>query len=389
MSTAKQAKDLDPTTLESIRDRLGTLSDPLTLLAGIFAFAPFGLQIYDSSGRSILTNQAFRDLFGSEPPPEYNVLRDEIAKAAGVLDLIQRAFRGETAHVPCVWYDPRQLTQVRVEEGHRVAIESTFLPLVDAAGNVAHVAIVFKDLTTETSLRAEAEKERDFLQRLIGVLGHDLQQPLTTVISGIDYARKNRDRASSTLERVKQTAARMSRMIANVVELTRIQARGEMPLTRREADLAEVTRSVVDELQLAYLDRRITVTTDGDAHGRWDVDRLFQVLANLIANALSYGDPATAVQVSVTGSPSDVTVRLHNNGRSIPEPELQHIFEPFQRGSAVNRRGGTPGLGLGLYIAREIVRAHGGDITASSGAATGTDFSVRLPRADEDRDDAV
>src|SRR4051812_31635127 len=99
------------------------------MLAGIFAFAPFGLQVYQADGHSLFTNQAFRDLFGSEPPPEYNVLDDEIARETGVLDLIHRAFQGEIAHTPPVWYDPRELRQVKVAEGNRVAISCTFFPL--------------------------------------------------------------------------------------------------------------------------------------------------------------------------------------------------------------------------------------------------------------------
>src|SRR6266542_3422910 len=141
--------------LEEIRARLGQVSDPLALLEGIFACAPVGLQIYEASGRCLLVNQAFRNLFGAEPPPEYNVLEDEIAERNGVLDLVHRAFAGETITIGPIWYDPRELTQVRVPQGRRVAIASTFFPLLDGAGKVSHVAIVFKDLTTEIEARDE------------------------------------------------------------------------------------------------------------------------------------------------------------------------------------------------------------------------------------------
>ena len=152
--------------LEEIRTRLGRVSDPLALLEGIFACAPVGLQIYEASGRCLLVNEAFRNLFGAEPPPEYNVLKDEIAERNGVLDLIHRAFAGETITIGPLWYDPRQLEQVKVPTGRRVAISSSFFPLLDAAGKVTHVAIVFKDLTTEIEAREQAEQERDLLRAI-------------------------------------------------------------------------------------------------------------------------------------------------------------------------------------------------------------------------------
>src|SRR5262245_286539 len=135
--------------LDQIRERLEQVSDPVALLAGIFAHAPFGLQIYEASGRCLLVNEAFRQLFGATPPPDYNVLRDEIAQKGGVLDLIHRAFAGETVTIGPLWYDPRELKQVTITEANRVAIVTTFFPIFDAAGRVGHVAIVFKDLTTE------------------------------------------------------------------------------------------------------------------------------------------------------------------------------------------------------------------------------------------------
>jgi len=152
--------------LEEIRAHLGRVSDPLALLEGIFASAPVGFQIYEASGRCLLVNQAFRNLFGSEPPPEYNVLRDEIAERNGVLDLVHRAFAGETVTIGPMWYDPRELTQVKIAQGRRVAISSTFFPLFDGLGKVSHVAIVFKDLTTELEGREQAEQERDLLRAI-------------------------------------------------------------------------------------------------------------------------------------------------------------------------------------------------------------------------------
>ncbi|HET8644823.1 MAG TPA: ATP-binding protein [Vicinamibacteria bacterium] len=148
----------DAARLQGTRERLARIPDPIALLEGLFAHSPVGFQIYTADGHSVLTNQAFRDLFGSEPPPEYNVLQDEIAAAGGVLDHIHRAFAGATVTLPPVWYDARELRQVTVTEGRRVAVTATFFPLFDAQGRVAYVAIAFRDITAELSSREQAER---------------------------------------------------------------------------------------------------------------------------------------------------------------------------------------------------------------------------------------
>src|SRR4051812_3248547 len=101
-----------PPDLQAIRATLARIPDPAAVLESLFALAPIGFQIYDATGKSLLVNQAFLDLFGSEPPPGCNVLEDDIAAKNGVLGLIQRAFKGETVAMPPIWYDPRDLQQV-------------------------------------------------------------------------------------------------------------------------------------------------------------------------------------------------------------------------------------------------------------------------------------
>jgi signal transduction histidine kinase len=163
--------------LRRVHEKLATIPGSPIILQALFALAPVGFQIYDASGRSLLTNQAFRDLFGSEPPPEYNVLRDEIAAANGLLGLIERAFKGEVIAAPPLWYDPRELRQVKVTEGRRVAVASTFFPLRDAAGAVTHVGIVFKDVTAEMEKRESEEQARheaEFLANCSAVLAGSL-----------------------------------------------------------------------------------------------------------------------------------------------------------------------------------------------------------------------
>ncbi len=152
--------------LDEIRRRLAAAERPLEVLEAFFALAPVGFQIYTREGRSILTNPAFRALFGNEPPPEYNVLKDEILERQGMLNLIHRAFAGEIIHTPPTWYDPRELEQVHVTVGRRAAVAATMFPLPDPSGKVEHIAIIFEDHTDELTARDVAEAERARLHDL-------------------------------------------------------------------------------------------------------------------------------------------------------------------------------------------------------------------------------
>src|SRR6516225_2307192 len=130
-------------------EALRSIPDPVALLEGMFALAPVAYQIYRPDGHSLLVNEAFLELFGSEPPPEYNVLEDDIADATGQLATLKRAFRGEAVETLPSWYDPRELKKVSVKEGRRCAMICSGFPLFDAAGAIAYVVFVFKDVTAE------------------------------------------------------------------------------------------------------------------------------------------------------------------------------------------------------------------------------------------------
>jgi signal transduction histidine kinase len=138
---------------------------PLSLLELVYAHSPAALQVFASDGHCVLTNPAFRRLFGSVPPPEYNVLADQLIAETGYLELIHRAFAGETVSVPPVWYDARCNGQVPVDNGRRVGVAATFFPLRDEYGRVAHVAALFEDLTQSMAQREAAETARAEAER--------------------------------------------------------------------------------------------------------------------------------------------------------------------------------------------------------------------------------
>jgi len=146
--------------LGQLEDRLALLEDPITLLKGLFLFAPTPIAVYRANGQILFCNQAVEELFGSRPPAGYNVLRDEVLEEQGLLPLLQRAFLGETVRLPTHWYDARGLRHVHVERGQRVGVDVTIFPLQSRDGVVRHVAFCFRDMTATMELESARDQLR-------------------------------------------------------------------------------------------------------------------------------------------------------------------------------------------------------------------------------------
>jgi signal transduction histidine kinase len=166
-------------------------------------------------------------------------------------------------------------------------------------------------------------------------------------------------------------------MIDQLLDFTRIRLQGGIPVSLEPSDLALVGRQVIDELDDANPNCELRLQILGDARGFWDTDRLSQVLSNLVANAIHHGDRERGVDVTIDGAARErVVVKVHNVGL-IPAELLPKLFEPLV---AVRSLENSSGLGLGLYITKEIVGAHGGSIEARSTDDGGTTLIVSLPR---------
>ena len=155
-----------------------------------------------------------------------------------------------------------------------------------------------------------------------------------------------------------------------------------MPVSRARMDLGTLGRELIEEYRNAHPDRPIYFQADGDLTGDWDADRLRQAVSNLLGNAVQHGAENAPVELRLGGEASDVVVVVFNAGPPIPPGELTKIFDPLVRGSSAEHPGkNRPGsIGLGLYIAREVARSHGGTIDVTSSAKDGTAFTIRLPR---------
>jgi signal transduction histidine kinase len=183
-----------------------------------------------------------------------------------------------------------------------------------------------------------------------------------------------------TIDRMNASVDRMNRMIQQLLDLARSRLGGGIPIEPARADLERIVHDVAEELRSTHPERALVVESSGDTGGSWDADRLHQVVSNLIGNALSYGSSDEAVRVALRGREDRVILSVHNGGPPIPAPLQEVLFDPFRRGAKETQQRGTSGLGLGLYISRELVVAHGGAIELDSTETTGTTFTVTLPR---------
>jgi signal transduction histidine kinase len=168
----------------------------------------------------------------------------------------------------------------------------------------------------------------------------------------------------------------MRNILDELFDLARARLGGGIPLTLQPVDLAAIAHKTVAEVNATQPQRRIELRSDGDVHGHWDAGRLERVFANLIGNAVAHGTEEP-IGVQLRGEPHEVSVSVHNGGH-VPPEVLPNLFEPFHARKGMRPRG--QGLGLGLYIAQQIILAHGGAIEVQSTPAEGTTFRFGLPR---------
>ncbi|MGO8117938.1 ATP-binding protein [Rhizobium leguminosarum] len=223
----------------------------------------------------------------------------------------------------------------------------------DAAGATIKSKLAFEQQTAE--LREE----------FIAVLGHDLRNPLASIAAAARMLRKEKqtDRAIKVLDLMQGSVVRMSALIDNVLDFARGRLGGGITLERRAEHLEPLLRQVIEELRFSHLDRAIEVTIEFDGPINCDSGRIGQLVSNLLGNALTHGTPDEPVRLSAVTVDGRLELWIANGGAPISSDAMTRLFQPFFTGEA-----GTSqrGLGLGLHIASEIARAHGGTITVSS-----------------------
>jgi two-component system, sensor histidine kinase and response regulator len=276
-----------------------------------------------------------------------------------------------TRAVPIVFvtaaYDPG-----RVFQGYDVGAVDFLVKPVDPRILLGKVQTFIELWASKRDLAESLRLHETF----VAALNHDLRTPLATISLGATMLKQIEDpNHAAIVSRVEAATNRMTMMLDQLYDLARTRLGGGIELDRKPCDVATVARDVLKEAELRKGDRILELETRGDTNGNFDCPRLTRVAANLITNAITHGTKHGVVRVVVDGTADDILLTVHNHG-VIPVELLPRIFDAFRRGSTP-----TQGLGLGLYIVREIARAHGGNATVTSTEPEGTTFVVRLPRA--------
>jgi signal transduction histidine kinase len=219
---------------------------------------------------------------------------------------------------------------------------------------------------------------------LLGTLGHDLRTPVAAILqAGLFLQRSGgltpKQEQAATI--ISTSGARVGKLANNLLEMARVRLGSRMTIARSPLDIEALCKDVIAECSASRPGHTVLLKTNGDARGDWDDVRVAQLLSNLLENSFKYGEPKVPITVSLHADAAAVSMRVQNFGPVIPPDKLVSIFQPFNRGGAgEGEMHSGDGFGLGLYIAWEIARAHGGDITVTSSAEAGTSFDVILPR---------
>jgi PAS domain S-box-containing protein len=279
----------------------------------------------------------------------------------------------------------------RTKDGRDLNISLTVSPIRDASGRVIGASKVARDITERKSLERERERllqwERDTRKQLsdavsardefIAVAAHELRNPLHVVhltLQLLQRATTDSPRIAELVEKAGFQLRRLNTLVERLLDVTRVRS-GTFELFRENFDMSVLMREIVARFANEPPATRIALELDATIRGSWDRLRIDQALTNLLSNAVKYGN-RNPIGISASSDGSRVTVKVRDEGIGIGEEELPRIFDRFER---LNAGSGREGLGLGLWIAKIIVEAHGGAILAESEVGKGSVFTVTLP----------
>ena len=358
-------------------------------LAAIVSSSADAICIADPDGTFAAWNRGAERMFGYAAE---DVLGSPVTRLAPpgrkseVVALFEKALRGEAIQE----FEAERKTK----DGRLIPVSISISPVLDSSGKVTAVSSILRDITQRKKSEAEAERvarEREgllqdlqrtvhFYNMFIGVLSHDLRNPLGAIMMGAQVGQMHTrdEKEKKIFSRILSSSERMARMIEQLLDVTRIRAGNGLVLKRGEVDLKAVCRQIIGEVRTTHGDCKIQLKVIGSALGFWDADRLAQALSNLIGNAIQHASGPPVVQLEIDGDDDDrVRFSVRNEG-AIAQSLVPTIFDPFRRAEHASRK--TAGLGLGLYITKEIAEAHGGEVRLHSSEVSGTTFTIELPR---------
>ncbi|MCS3835641.1 sigma-B regulation protein RsbU (phosphoserine phosphatase) [Pseudomonas sp. JAI111] len=244
--------------------------------------------------------------------------------------------------------------------------------------------------TAETSLQhaqnelnnayEKAKRRASFAEQMVAIVSHDLKTPLTAIKMASDILARGKHTAKEVkmLGHISQSANRAERMIADLLDFALVRVGRGIAITPAPVDLHAFVSLSVDELRIAFPNVTLLHQYSGSGGAYLDADRAQQIIGNLVANSVAYGDLKQPILITSRLEEDQAVVSVRNQGEVIPESLMATLFEPMSRGTETDSD--TRSVGLGLFIVREIARSHGGDVSVSSGAEEGTTFTVYFPK---------
>lgn len=378
-----------------VRARTADLAAEHAKLERIMETSPGGLAVVEPDGTLAYANRRAEQLLGLHrdtlEPDRY------VEPPWHIVNLKGQPFPADDLPVPTVLRTGQPVHDVRYAiewgDGRRVPLSVNAAPLVDTHGRIAAVVTAFEDLTAQLAVQ-EAERV-EFLRRIemerlqeidrfrrefINAAAHELKNPLTPLSVQLHLLEREMrllppaHRQSITI--LRRNLDRLSRLVSDMLDVTRLEA-GHMPLDVNPIDLADVAHESVGSLEAVAAQKGITLKLDAQAGlVDGDMERLSQVLYNLIGNAIKYTPDGGRIRVAVYQDDDAVVVDVEDTGLGLSREQIDVLFEPFSRVHDAQ----VPGTGLGLHISRGIAEAHGGSLTCrSAGPGRGSVFTLRVP----------
>jgi signal transduction histidine kinase len=383
--------------LGSLGAQLRNLPDPVEFLTNLFANAPIGLAVWKSDGHALLANSALNALFGSVPPPDYNLFSDSIAAELGIAAAIRRAFAGESVTLPTFWYDPRHLKNGGVSAGRRAAISASIFPILSANDTVNYVAAVYRDDThitlAQEELRAQSEQlERHIIGRTAELeeaneeleafsysVSHDLRAPVraidafATLLANDDETRFS-EKSQDYLRRIRTASLRMGELINDLLSFSRL---GKQALEMKSVSTAQLVEQVVQELKSHPRDHAADIRVESLPSCRADPTLLREVFLNLLDNAIKFTgkNPDARIDVGSRVQDGQIVWHVSDNGVGFDMANYERLFGVFSRLHSMEEFEGT---GVGLALVNRIIKRHGGEIWAYSEPGKGATFYFTL-----------
>ncbi len=339
----------------------------LARLRQVVDVLPVAVVVYSAAGKVVLVNRARIAMIGEAETIDGAISASDPRREDGSAlphDEVPgvRALRGETVMA--------HRLRLRTTEGRDAVVLANAAPLRESDGSIAGAVLVLNDITAISEL----ERGR---RELFSMANHDLRSPLAGILTAVQLARRHvgdRDRLTVDLERIERESQRMLRLTRDLLDVARFET-GEIPVERREEDLAAHVRAAVERQQDSA---RIDVLLPAaPVRTRFDPDRIDQVIDNLLTNALRHTAEGTRVEVVVAVEGDEILLRVRDRGAGIAPDERARLFAPFYQTPRGRSYGGS---GLGLHISRRIAEAHGGRLFLEESGPTGSTFTLALPR---------